>query len=257
MGSKYSSGCVLAALIFWLAAAGQGQALDVDVKIVLAVDASGSVDRDEFALQIAGIAAALRAPALQKAVRAGYRGQVSAAVVIWSDAAFPKHPTKWVLLRTPASFEALARQIEALNRRAPGAAAIGGGGTNIGAGLAYAVAMIAENPARAPRLVVDISGDGPNLVPWLKGAIRLPAARAMARRAGVTVNALAIENEEPALHLWYRRHLILGPGAFVERASDYSDFARAILKKLLRELASAPLAGLRAPRSGPPPKPRG
>ncbi len=214
----------------------------VDLKIILAVDASGSVNRDEFRLQIEGIAAAIRRPEVAAAVRGGPHGRVLAAVLVWSDAAFPKYPTRWHLLGPPGSFEAFAREVEAFNVQAPGVPAIGGGGTGIGEALAFALEMLADEPTPARRLVVDVSGDGPESKPWKEGAIELPAARASAARAGVTVNGLAIENEYAGLHLWYRARLITGNGSFVMRARDYHDFRRAILEKLLRELSSGALS---------------
>ena len=39
------------------------------------------------------------------------------------------------------------------------------------------------------------------------------------------------------LDTYYRENVISGPGAFVEAANDYDDFARAFLRKLLREIA--------------------
>ncbi len=225
------------------------QANDVDVKIVIAVDASGSVNRNEFRLQIGGIASAFRNPAIQKAVRAGPKGRILAAVLIWSDAAYPKYPTEWNVLHSAESFESFAKEIEAFKTSAPGVPAIGGGGTNIGDALVYAITMIEENPLVSSRRVIDVSGDGPESKPWQKGAVELPAARALARRKGITVNGLAIENEVADLGLWYRRNLIAGPGSFVERARDFQDYQRAIVKKLLRELSATPVAMLDRERS--------
>ncbi len=38
------------------------------------------------------------------------------------------------------------------------------------------------------------------------------------------------------LETYYREKIIHGPGAFIEIANDYDDFARAFLRKLLREI---------------------
>ncbi len=218
------------------------QAQEVDVKIVIAVDASGSVDPTELRLQVSGIADALRTDAVQNAVRSGLQQAISATVLIWSDAAYPKYPTKWHLLTDPESFESFAKEIEMFNVSAPGVPAIGGGGTNIGDALVYAIAMLDENPARAPRWVVDISGDGPESDPWVKGALKLPAARAIADSRAVIVNGLAIETDVPDLTQYYRENVITGPGSFVIRARDFQDYKRAIIDKLLRELSAVPLA---------------
>ena len=61
--------------------------------------------------------------------------------------------------------------------------------------------------------------------------------------SGVTVNGLAIINDEPYLEEYYRGHVIGGPGAFVMVADDYQDFVEAIRLKLLRELTPAETAG--------------
>ena len=208
----------------------------VDVKIILSVDASGSIDPRELRLQLGGLAAAVRAPEVQKAVRAGPHGAVLAAMLIWSDASYPKYKTGWVRLADSASFEALAREIESYRVLAPGVPALGGGGTNIGDALVYALDMLAGEPTKATRRVIDVSGDGPETRPWVKGAVLLPTARALAAARGVTVNALAIENEVPNLRLYYQQALITGPGAFVEVARGFDDYREAMIRKLLREL---------------------
>lgn len=220
------------------------QPAPVDVKIVVAVDASGSVDPTELKLQINGIANAFRDQSVQSAVQAGYHHAVLASVLVWSDAAYPKYPTKWHRLDNPQSFADFAKEIELFNISAPGVPAIGGGGTNIGDALVYAIEMITKNKVIAARMVIDVSGDGPESRPWVKGAIELPQARALAQRRNITVNGLAIETDIADLHQYYQRHMIVGAGAFVERAKDFEDFQRAIIKKLLRELSSTPFAAL-------------
>jgi len=236
----------VAIAIFWffIASSCYAQPVEVDVKIVISVDASGSIDPDEFRLQIDGIVAALRDGSVQKAVQAGPRGRSLAAVLIWSDAAYPKYPTKWFELHTADSFEAFAAEVEKFKISAPGVPAIGGGGTNIGDGLIYAINMLSENTTPAVRQVIDVSGDGPESKPWVKDAIELPAARALAARRGITVNGLAIETDLVGLHLWYEANLITGQGSFVEVATDFADYRRAMIKKLLREFSAAPVAGL-------------
>jgi len=236
----------LALICLCFAQISAAQPVEVDVKIVISVDASGSVDPTEFRLQIDGITNALRAPAVQRAVRAGPKGRVLAAVLIWSDAAYPKYPTAWFELGPDGTFEGFATEIEKFKISAPGVPAIGGGGTNIGDGLIYAINMLEENTVPASRLVIDVSGDGPESKPWVKGAVELPQARALAAAKGITVNGLAIEADIAGLHLWYEANLITGAGSFVEQAADFQDYRRAILKKLLRELSGQPFT-----RNGP------
>lgn len=222
-------------LLFCLLPACQSYAQNVDLKIVLALDASGSVEPSELALQIDGIANAFRDGAVQDAILSGPTQSISAAVLVWSDAANPKYAGKWHTLHTPQSFEVFAREIEDFK-------ALGGGGTSIGDALAFAITMLEENPARAPRWVVDISGDGPETPPVFKGVIELPTARLIAEQRMIIVNGLAIETDIPDLQQYYRDNVITGPGSFAISAQDYHDYQRAIIDKLLRELPTPPLA---------------
>src|SRR6185369_15985708 len=59
--------------------------LTVDLALVLAVDCSTSVDAGDFRLQMDGLTAALRHPALARAIAAGERRQIAISVMLWSD----------------------------------------------------------------------------------------------------------------------------------------------------------------------------
>ena len=50
------------------------------------------------------------------------------------------------------------------------------------------------------------------------------------------MNGLAILNDVEFLHFYFRNHIIGGNHPFVETADDYSDYHRAIKRKLLREI---------------------
>lgn len=67
----------------------------------------------------------------------------------------------------------------------------------------------------------------------------------MAIARNVTLNGLAILNEDKELDAYYRARLAVGDGNFVEVAEDYDDFARAMRRKLLREIDPDPIVGLR------------
>ncbi len=195
----------------------------VDLALVLAVDVSASVDFDEFRLMVGGLAAALREPAVQAAMFAGPRGAVALSAVFWSEAA--EAPLRWRRLATAADADGAAEALEAAPRL-PRAAA-----TALGEGLAASLAQLAGLRAVATRMAVDVSGDG-----WLNRGRALEPVRELARQAGVTVNGLAVLNEEPELLARYRDELITGPGAFAMACADYADFADAMLVKLLREV---------------------
>ena len=61
---------------------------------------------------------------------------------------------------------------------------------------------------------------------------------------GLTHPQLAVERnpKSPAPHTPFIAH---GPDAFVEVARDYTDYQRAMLRKLLREIAADFVAGVR------------
>jgi len=57
--------------------------------------------------------------------------------------------------------------------------------------------------------------------------------------AGVTINGLVLPDPYGAdVDRYCRSHVIGGKDAFIERASGYEDFARAVRAKLLREIPS-------------------
>jgi Protein of unknown function (DUF1194) len=195
---------------------------------VLAIDASSSVDDNEWALQREGYAAAFRDAEIKAAFASGPHKRIAVAVVVWADATVPRWQSDWFVLSTPDDGDRMADFMAALPR-------VPMGGTGIGAGLATAIRKFDGNGLTSPREVVDVSGDGRETPPR-ENVVEIGAARAMADARGVTVNGLAVVNDEKDLETWYRDNVITGQDAFVVTASDYSDFADAVRDKLLREM---------------------
>ena len=203
----------------------------VDLELVLAVDISLSVSDAEFALQMQGMAFAFASPAVAAAIRAAGDLGIAVTLIQWSDRRQQQVSLPWTKVTDAASAQQLAARIATIPR------AFGGAGTAIGGAISSALPLFDANGLSAPRRIIDISGDGIDN--------RGPFARtfwADAARAGVTINGLAILNEDPKLDLYYQRNVIFGPGAFVITAVDYDDFARAILAKLVREISDVPIA---------------
>src|SRR4051794_18658820 len=73
----------------------------VDMELVLAIDASSSVDDDEWDLQRKGYAAAFAEPRVQAALRSGPTHRIAVAVVVWADATVPKWESDWFRLAAP------------------------------------------------------------------------------------------------------------------------------------------------------------
>ncbi|RJF86871.1 DUF1194 domain-containing protein [Oleomonas cavernae] len=225
------------ALLVALCLPAAGRAASVDVALVLALDSSSSVNRDEFFLQTQGIAAAFADPEVQAAIDAGPKGTIAVAIMEWS------HPTRqnlsldWQLV-TAGNAAAYAESVSNMPRY------IEGGGTAVGAALLRAGAVVDAVPHQAARKVIDLSGDGKTSA----GPPAAPIRDSLVVR-GITINALAVVNEEPDVDSFFARDVIGGPGAFVEVARDYDDFVNAIKRKLLRELKPEPLvAAIISPR---------
>ncbi len=134
----------------------------------------------------------------------------------------------WTHLRDDAGAAGLAKAIEASKRQLRG-------GTSLGGAIRFSLERIENNRFEGRRKVIDVSGDG-----FTGHNPRRERDRALAR--GVTVNGLAIENEEPGLGAYYAEHGIGGSGAFVITIQDFGDFTLAIRQKLIREIAGMEVA---------------
>lgn len=210
----------------------KGRMDPVDVALCLAMDCSSSVDFDEFNLMVGGTAAALREPEVLAAATSGPRGAAAVCLLLWSGVGAQDVAVGWTRLDGAESAAGLAEAIENTPRLPPP------GATAIGEGMAAGLALLARVPAAATRLVLDVSGDGRHNAGRPPGPVR-----DLAVAAGITVNGLAILDEEPDLLAHYAAEVIGGPGSFAMDCADYADFAAAILRKLKRELGPPLIAG--------------
>jgi hypothetical protein len=223
-----------------LSAAETSAETDVDLELVLAVDTSGSVDDDEYALQISGIANAFRDPEVLSAIAAGPLGRIAVTVSFWAESQLPKQSLAWQVIADAADAESFAGLLESLPRAIPV------GGTGIGRGVVYSVRIMQDNAMNGTRRVIDVSGDGRE-TPFRYFSVPPQQARAYAAAHGVTVNGLAILADDPGLERYYRESVIVGPGAFALAADDFAAFAEAMRRKLIREITYRPSVS-RVPR---------
>jgi Protein of unknown function (DUF1194) len=205
----------------------------VDLRLVLAIDGSGSIDTGEYAMQLDGYARALQDPQVTAAIRAV--GTVEIGAIIWGD---DRDGVLVLPLRRadqPAGLADLIHDLSAAPRRT-------GGNTGIGRAVVSAVQMVQKGRC-ADRLVINVSGDGRESAPPRDGVrVALAQARTVAEAAGVTINGLSILNEDAALDVYYQYELITGPGAFVISVQDFDSFAEALITKLDREIRPPALA---------------
>lgn len=210
------------------------KAQDVDLELLLAVDASGSVSQAEFELQLGGIARAFRDPEIVRVIETGSLGRIAVSLMLWSDGRSRKVNSKWVIVDGPLSAEIFAQTTLAQIKRRK--SFLGRGGTGIGAAIGHGVKLIERNGIDATRRVIDVSGDGHETPLVFGEAMALPEALRRARRMDVTINGLAILSDDPNLLTYYKGRVIRGPASFAIAADGFEDFARAIKIKLLREI---------------------
>jgi hypothetical protein len=198
----------------------------VDLHLILAVDASGSVDYTRFELQRRGYVAAFRNPQVLQAIRGGENQSIAVAMFQWTGPFLQAQIVPWTLVKDQASANTVAALIETTPRR------IFGGGTSISAAIDYAVKWFPQSSFKGERRVIDISGDGSN-----NGGRSVTRARDEAVAADVIINGLPILAWEPYLDQYYKENVIGGPGAFMIVAREFDTFADAILKKMIIEIA--------------------
>jgi len=198
----------------------------VDLTLILAVDASGSVDDSRFELQKQGYAKAFINPRVLNAIRNGNEQAIAVSMVQWTGPTLHVIAVPWTVVRDKRSAELFAAAIVAAPRQ------IFGGGTSLSGAIDFSMLLMTASPYRAERRVIDISGDGSNNLG------RPPQqARDEAVKLGVRINGLPILTVEPDLDVYFRQNVIGGPGSFVIPAKSYEAFADAILRKLVAEIS--------------------
>jgi Protein of unknown function (DUF1194) len=203
----------------------QQEQTQVAIELVLALDSSASMNAAEFDLQIQGIATAFKDPAVLQAVKDLQPLGVAIAVTQWGGPGESRIVVPFTHIKTQ-------RQAKAFGFRAGrGTRGFLATTTSIASAIEDSVSLLEVNGFIGQRRVIDVSGDG-----FDNSGLDLAAARNVADAAGVTVNGLAIESEQPQLFEYYQQNVVTGADSFVVKAVDFSDYARAIREKLLREL---------------------
>jgi hypothetical protein len=203
--------------------------------LVMAVDVSESVSNDRYILQHEGIARAFETPRLVDII-AAMPGGIEALVLEWSDPDKIAVTVGWTHISDQSSAAAFAASVRATTRTSNGL-------TAIGSAMLAAATAFEHMPEPAVHRVIDISGDG-----MANFGVPPAEARDELVEKGVTINGLAILTEEPWLDQYYRQNVIGGPSSFVLVAKSMDDFADAMLRKLVQEVAQGRAAALEAER---------
>jgi len=213
----------------------------VDLKLVLAMDVSGSMDNEEFWLEGAGTAAAFLDPDVIKAIQSGALGRIAVSMLDFSSPGFGKTVIGWRIIQDRTSAAALARTILALPRPP-------GDRTSISNALELGAALIrsSDKDIVATRKVIDVAGDGANNI-----GKAMEQTRDLITRQGIVVNGLPVMDESangffPNLDRYYQACVAGGRGAFVIIVRGYRDFASAMRRKLILEISQNESPGRQA-----------
>jgi hypothetical protein len=212
----------------------------VDLLLVLSSDVSRSVDHPKFLLQREGYAAAISDPHVMDAIKSGPQQRIAVCFVEWSGFGAQKLVIDWSLIDGPAAARKFGDQLLELPRSFADR-------TSISGGIEFATAQLERAPFEAPRRTIDVSGDGTN-----NAGRDVKLARDETVAKGIIINGLVILSDRPVpwnaehtnppggLEKYYQDNVIGGPGAFVLVAENFSSFGRAIIKKMIAEIALAP-----------------
>jgi len=212
----------------------------VDLLLVLAMDVSRSMDQTKFELQRQGYAAAISNPLVLKAIESGPHQKIAVCFMDWSAPFEQRVIIDWSIIDGPAAASRFADLIIEAPRSFYNS-------TSIGYAIDFAAAQIARAPFEAERHAIDVSGDGTNN----SGRdVRFFRDRAVGK--GIIVNGIVIltdirfaqnpahTNPPGGIEKYYRDNVIGGPGSFVVVAEDYNSFGRAMVQKLIAEIATGP-----------------
>ena len=204
-----------------------GRLIPVDVELAFVVDASGSIDEEEMKLQRRGYLYALSHPRVQKAIGGGILGSIAVSYIEFAGDGCTQMTVDWMQITDTNAAQMFGNRILASDSK------FCFGGNAISEALTFAAASIYTNRFEGTRQVIDISGDGPNTIGEMVVKVR---DRIIKKR--IVINALSIHRPEmPDLPEYFKWKVTGGPGSFVIRANNRNNFAEAILKKLVREIA--------------------
>lgn len=210
------------------------QNVEVDLELVLMVDVSRSMSEMELELQRRGYAEALASPEVFEAVQSGLLQTIALTYIEWAGA--QEIIVDWRVITAREDLldfaDRLTVRFDPQLRR-----------TSISGALAYGADRINSNAFAGLRRVIDISGDGPNnLGPFVT------RARDDVLTQGITINGLPLMTDDGGfagfhldnLDIYYQTCVIGGTGSFMIPVYDWPDFADAVRRKLVLEIADFP-----------------
>ncbi len=239
LNAKMLTGAMLAAGLAFLTSTAQaersGTANEVDLELVLAADMSASMMGLEYRQRM-GFVEAFRSEGLYRAISSGFFSRIAVVYYEWSDHDSQRVIVPWTLIETR---EDMTKFADALDAAAMGRT---NRETSISGALAYAQKLLGASPYEGDRSVIDISGNG-----LQSDGPPVEKARKVLIAEDVTVNGLVLSdkhagNETIELTDYFMTQIIVGPAAFVITVGDRKEYAHAIFRKLILEVASSEVA---------------
>ncbi len=209
----------------------------VDVELVLAVDVSLSMQSFELEIQRRGYAEAIVHPVVLDAIAKGAYRKIALTYVEWAGTASQRTIVPWTLVDGPAAAQAVSQKLSS-------EMVMGMRRTSIAGAIDFAATLFDDNGFRGLKRVIDISGDGPN-----NQGRPVTEARDDAVAQGIVINGLPLMTHDRSpfgafdiddLDQFYTHCVIGGLGSFMVPVNDWDQFAEAIRRKLIVELAAAP-----------------
>lgn len=204
----------------------------VDVALAIAVDVSRSMSYEELQIQRKGYAAAIASPEVVRAIQGGVYGRIAVTFYEWASDSYVHEIVGWTLIENQADAEAIADLL--LSEHSMGARR-----TSLSGAIREGVKRLEAVPYQADRLVIDISGDGPN-----NQGFPVTMARDRAVAKGFIINGLPLMTSGgmgawfniPDLDRYYARCVTGGPGNFVIPVTEWEQFPEAVRRKLVLEI---------------------
>jgi hypothetical protein len=213
------------------AAAGE---LVTDINIVTALDISDSVDSQAAAIEIDGMAEAIRSPRVMAAVQSGHHRRIGFAIFAWRDGAYPEL-VSWTIIASAEDAHAVSRRLRsdfhAFAAADPPAPPLSPHMTDLSGAIDHAAILLLTAPFTARRSVINVIGNG-----WDNVGEGPLHARDRFVATGGTINGVVL-GFDPVLMDYYRGNVVGGPGAFVLSVEQPSQMADVLARKFLNDIA--------------------
>jgi Protein of unknown function (DUF1194) len=206
--------------------------INVDVALVLAVDASSSMDDSERKLQREGYAKSITSANVLASIREGFYHRIAITMFEWGSKDAQHIIVPWTIIDSEETAQKVAQLMievpaEDLQR------------TSISGGLLYAQSLLRLAPAKSQKEVIDVSGDGPNNDGEVVDIIRDRLVN-----EGIVINGLPIVTKDyndylsiPDLDKYYEHCVIGGWGSFTIPVKGMVNFQKALEIKLITEIS--------------------